>query len=272
MTGTLASTVAVTCVGLAALLALPVRTRSVPWPVGPGPSGGSRRAALPALLVALVVVLAGVLLSGTALVVSLLVVATAWAGQTLLVARRRRLGAARTAVRVLEVCEQLAAELASGQPPGTALDRVAGDWAPLQPVAETFRIGGDVPEAFRAAAALPGAADLRYVGAAWQVAHGTGSGLADAVDRVALDLRAGLATQRIVAGELASARATARLVAALPLVALLMGSGAGGDPWGFLLGHPVGLACLGAGLGLGFLGLWWIEALARDVVGPERRP
>ena len=51
-----------------------------------------------------------------------------------------------------------------------------------------------------------------------------------------------------------------------------MGSGAGGDPWGFLLGHPVGLACLGAGLGLGFLGLWWIEALAHDVVGRERRP
>jgi tight adherence protein B len=54
-------------------------------------------------------------------------------------------------------------------------------------------------------------------------------------------------------------------VAGLPLLALLMGTGSGADPWTFLLGTPYGLACLAGGLAIGFAGLWWIEMLARAV-------
>ncbi len=143
-------------------------------------------------------------------------------------------------------------------------------WPGLEPVLRSHDLGADVPDAWRAVSRQPGAHDALLVAAAWQVSHRSGVGLGEALGRVAAGLRASGATRRVVESELASARATARLLAALPVLALLVGGGAvpGSSPWAFLLGTPVGLACLGAGLGLGFAGLWWIEAIADDV---ERR-
>ncbi len=254
--------VAVVCAGLATLLLVPGR-RSRPVGLrrtsvagrllllGGGVAGG-------VLLLEIsieVAVLAG--LAGAAVVAS----AVLWRG------RRARRAAAQTARRVLEVCEVLAAELAAGQPPSRALDQAVETWPPLGPAAEALRVGADLPTSLRELAALPGAGDLRLVAAAWQVAHRTGQGLAAAMGRVAAGVRAAEESRRIVHGELASARTTARLVGALPILSLTMGAGAGGDPWGFLLGHPLGLACLAGGLVFGFIGLWWIEAIAAEIDG-----
>ncbi len=209
--------------------------------------------------------------------VLVLVVPPAWLGPVLVFALGaagarmlwRRRAAAReaeqNAARLAEVCDLLAAELSAGRPVETALDEAATAWPRIRPVAEVCRFGGDVPAALREAAGVPGAGGLRFLAAAWSMSQRTGGGLGAATRRVAELVGRGQATQRVVAGELASARATARLVAALPAVALLMGSGAGADPWTFLLRTPWGLGCLTAGLAVGLVGLWWIEVIAREV-------
>jgi tight adherence protein B len=213
----------------------------------------------------LLVALIPIVFPGKAVVAAVLLGIASFGGVALWRRRCERIEAGRTANRVVEACEQMAAELAAGHPPGPALSQLAADWPMIEPVAEAQRMGSDVPAAWRKVAEVPGGGSLRVVAAAWQIAHQTGSGLADALDRVALDLRAAAATQRVVDGELGSARSTARLIAGLPVAALAMGSGVGGDPLAFLFGSPVGLACLGLGLLLGWLGLWWIEGLARGV-------
>jgi tight adherence protein B len=70
----------------------------------------------------------------------------------------------------------------------------------------------------------------------------------------------------LVAAELAAAYATARLLAVLPLGVLLLGSGIGGDPVGFLTGSTAGLVCLAVGIGLSFGGLLWLDRIAGRVL------
>jgi tight adherence protein B len=212
-------------------------------------------------------VLAGVLAAGSPRTAVLAAIVVAAAGAGLRIVGRQRADRAARLVRgrVVELCGTLHAELAAGQPPAAALERAVGDWVLLAPVARTAAAGGDVPAALRTLTSVPGAGDLRVVAAAWQVAHRTGHGLGETVARVEQELREAEQTRRVVAGELASARATARLVSVLPVLALLMGSGAGADPFAFLVATPLGLGCLAGGLAFLLAGLTWIEALARDV-------
>ena len=207
-----------------------------------------------------------VLLSGRRVVLGLVGVACGAAVVGELRRRRRDALTAARAARVLGMCEALAAELAAGRPPAMALDAAAQDWPDLLPVASAAHLGSDVPEAFRELAVLPGCSQLRAVAAAWQVAHRSGAGLAAALGATAEQLRQERVTAGIVATELAAAHATARLLAALPLGVLLLGSGLGGDPVAFLLDTTPGLVCLCAGLGLGYLGLRWLSWIGARVL------
>ncbi len=182
--------------------------------------------------------------------------------------RRRRWREAAVAARrqaVSELCATLAGELHAGRTPAQALRWAATECG--DPVLAARLPGvADRPEGAPAAlaglAALPGGEDLRQLAACWQVAEGVGAGLAAALDRLAAALRANEALRAEVAVELAGARATARLLAALPVVGLLLGTAIGADPTRVLLRTWPGLACLGLGLTLAVAGLRWTDRIA----------
>ena len=163
-------------------------------------------------------------------------------------------------------CESVAADLAAGQPPHRVLARSVAEFPEFTAAAAAAELGADVPDALRRLARAPGAGELRLVAAAWQVAHRSGAGLADALEQVGRGVRARRRTARLVAAELAPAHATARMMAALPLVFVLAGSGLGGDPVAFLTGTTPGLACLSAGLALSYAGLEWLQRIADAVL------
>lgn len=184
--------------------------------------------------------------------------------------RRRRSTAIekRRGEAVVALCESLSADLHAGQPPLTALTAAGQEWLEFRGVADAARLGADVPGAMRELAARPGAEQLGLVAAAWVVAHRSGAGLASAVELAARTIREDREAARVVATELASANATARLLAALPLGVLLIGRGAGGDPFGFLFDTTPGVVCLAFGCGLGWTGLFWMQKIADGI----RRP
>lgn len=203
---------------------------------------------------------------GLHLGLGLIVLACAYTGLLLVRRARRARAAERRQVRVVEVCEALVGELRAGQPLVRSLEHCGELWPDFEPVVAAGRLGADVPSALRRLAERPGADGLREVAAAWQVSQASGAGLATALSQVADTARQRQSTRHLVQGELASAQATARLVALLPLAALTMSSGIGGDPWHFLLGTAAGLCCLGVGAAFAFAGLLWIDRIADAVL------
>ena len=234
---------------------------------GRGDGGGGRRAAWPGgLAVGGALTAAVVLLDGVRLGVAV-VVLVAGSGALHLRARERlRREAARTRAAVVEVGEALVGELRAGRDVETALVRAAAPWPPFGAVARAAALGAGVPAALRRLAGEPGAEGLRDLAVAWEVAARTGGGLGDVLTQVVDSGRCVHEDLRTVGTELASARATARLMVLLPVVTLGLAAGTGSAPWRLLVSEPLGVACLGAGTALALAGLLWIDRIADGVV------
>ena len=132
----------------------------------------------------------------------------------------------------------------------------------LPNVPELARIAADVRSGARPASALaagPGP-EWRVLAVAWKLAEVSGAPLAPALDHLAESLRALTALQQRRSILLAGPRATVRLVAMLPVLAVLLGTLMGFDPMSVLL-TPGGLMLLAIGSLLLSLGVTWARSM-----------
>jgi tight adherence protein B len=107
------------------------------------------------------------------------------------------------------------------------------------------------------------AAEWSVLGAAWSVAVASGAPLAASLLTLAAALRDEAQLRREVQSALAGPLASARLVTALPLIAVGFGVLLGFDTFAVLFGDPVGLACVVLGGALLWAGRAWSMRLAR---------
>lgn len=164
--------------------------------------------------------------------------------------------------QVAEIIDALAAELEAGVLAAHAVQHLAEDTPLLEHAASTSRLGGDVAGALRASARLSGAESLRDLAAAWEVSERSGAPMARVLDRLGDGLRDERDIQREIDAGLGPARATARLMAVLPVFGLAMGMNLGSSPIHVLFGTLAGSLCLAVGAALACIGVSWVDVIA----------
>jgi tight adherence protein B len=198
-------------------------------------------------------------------------IATALAAATVVSrwrARRREARSLAVVADLAAVLGLLTAELRAGAHPATAAERAASDAGPvtaaaLTSVATTARLCGDVPQALRREAQAVAALQqpLDQLAAAWTLAERHGIPLADVLDTVRGDLDHRVRARRRLHASLAGPRATAAVLACLPVLGLLLGQAVGGQPWRVLTESAAGQALLVLGVLLICAGLSWSARL-----------
>lgn len=168
--------------------------------------------------------------------------------------------------RCRELLDAFAAELRAGRSVQAGLSRAAEPHPELlRSTLGALRLGGDVPDALRSDGRRPGCAVLGRLAACWQVAEGTGAGLAAAVARLSDAARESERIRLELAARVAEPRATMRVLALLPVLGLALGSGLGADTVGWLVSTGPGRVVLLLGSVLDVLGVLWARRLVAGV-------
>lgn len=257
------------CAAMAvALLVRPPAARSLtrlrPAERPRSPAAGRRGWVLAVPIASTTVVTAGILAGARGAVVAAAVGITFGTVIRLVRLQRRGKAAATARAEVAHACRVLAGQLRVGRIPAEAL-RVAADDCPVfASAASILDLGGDPVASWRSNAERPGCGGLAVLARAWRVATQTGAPLAPALERVSDALSADLATERLVFGEVAAARATGKLMAVLPACGIGIGYLIGGRPLQFLVAGPPGWICLLGGVVTAAAGVLWIDWLSRS--------
>jgi tight adherence protein B len=173
-------------------------------------------------------------------------------------AARRRDTAARHA-QLLAALRVLIGELDAGARPAMTLAAAAGI-APAHARVFTEAAAADAGDAGTVLSADPA---TRLIGLAWQLSEQAGAELSGVLTRVTHDLAAEDEQRRAVAVALAGPRASAGVLAGLPLLGFALGAAMGARPWAFLLGDGAGRVVCCAGVLLDVGGLLWMRRILR---------
>ncbi|MEE6177100.1 type II secretion system F family protein [Mycobacterium sp. 050134] len=198
----------------------------------------------------------------------LLAVAVAAATAALRYRRRHRLRRAADEGRTLEgALDVLVGELRVGAHPVRAFSVAADETdgavaASLRAVAARAGLGADVTAGLRDAArtsALP--AHWTRLAVCWRLAAEHGLAIATLMRAAQRDIAERQRFSARVSSAMAGARATAAILAALPVLGVLLGQLIGAHPLAFLLGGQAGGWLLLVGSTLTSLGLLWCDRL-----------
>jgi len=179
--------------------------------------------------------------------------------------RRRRALDERRLRGLADALGGFAAELRAGRPvddAALAACRTCPDDVTATGLARALR----APEAVPSYGGGAWADALNRVAAGVRLSLRTGCSLAAVACAVEDDLRSRVRQQQDLRTAVAAPQASAALLAALPLLALAMGSGIGADPWHVLTRTPVGNLLLAVGAALEVAGLTWSSRLVRRVL------
>lgn len=189
--------------------------------------------------------------------------------------RRVSRGGLEATREVADALEGLVAELRAGAHPAVAAEAVAAEAQPdgraaaaLRAIAAAARLGGDIDVALAdtAAAGQPGSDALQRVARAWTLAQRHGLPLADVLEAVRRDLDGGVRFAAQLQAKLAGPRASAAVLACLPVLGLLLGEAMGARPVGVLVSTGIGQFLLLIGGLLIAAGIAWSGRLTQRAV------